>query len=187
MAVRAMLDASDDELVAQCKDGNDDAFAALVTRYRARVFGMILRTVGDRTRAEDLAQDVFLRIHRGLAYFQGRAKFSTWAYRVTMNVCLQERQRPQRIEVPVEEPGDEDHAPRELGVTDSAFDRLELRERLEKALAQLPDNYRLLVAAHYLRDVQYEELAEAFGLPLGTVKTQLYRAKKQLREIMQRA
>jgi RNA polymerase sigma-70 factor (ECF subfamily) len=181
-----MPDATDDELVARCKEGDDEAFAAIVTRYRARVFGIVLRTIGDRGRAEDLAQDVFLRIHRGLAQFQGRAKFSTWVYRVTMNVCLQERQRPQRIEVPVEEPGDDDRAPRELGATDAAFDRLELRERLAKALAQLPDNYRLLVAAHYLREIQYEDLAEAFGLPLGTVKTHLHRAKKQLREILER-
>jgi RNA polymerase sigma-70 factor (ECF subfamily) len=179
-----MADATDEELVARCKSGDDEAFAAVVTRYRSRVFGMILRTVGDRGRAEDLAQDVFLRIYRGLAYFQGRAKFSTWVYRVTLNACLEERQRPTRIEVPAEEPGDEDHAPRELGTIDAAFDRMELRDRLSKALARLPANYRLLVAAHYLRGVQYEDLAEAFGLPLGTVKTHLHRAKKQLRGIL---
>jgi RNA polymerase sigma-70 factor (ECF subfamily) len=180
-----MLDPTDDELVARCKAGDDDAFAELVTRYRTRVFGMIVRTVGDRGRAEDLAQDVFLRIHRGLAYFQNRSKFSTWVYRITMNACLEARQRPTRIEVPVEESGDADHAPREFGTVDAAFDRVELRERLSKALAKLPANYRLLVAAHYLRDVPYEELAQMFGLPLGTVKTHLHRAKKQLREIMQ--
>jgi RNA polymerase sigma-70 factor (ECF subfamily) len=180
-----MPDATDDELVARCKAGDEDAFAALVTRYRTRVFGMIVRTIGDRGRAEDLAQDVFLRIHRGLAYFQNRSKFSTWVYRITMNACLEERQRPTRIEVPVDEPGDADHAPREFGIVDAAFDRVELRERLSKALAKLPANYRLLVAAHYLRDVPYEELAEMFGLPLGTVKTHLHRAKRQLREILQ--
>src|SRR5438045_3234968 len=100
-----MPEPTDDELVAACKRGDDDAFASLVTRYRTRVFGMIVRTVGDTGRAEDLAQDVFLRVYRGLPYFQGRAKFSTWIYRVALNVCLQERQRPVRVEVPAEEPG----------------------------------------------------------------------------------
>jgi len=179
-----MPEPTDDELVAGCKGGDDDAFATLVTRYRTRVFGMILRTVGDAGRAEDLAQDVFLRVYRGLPYFQGRAKFSTWVYRVALNVCLQERQRPVRVEVPVDDPGDEDRAPRELGSRDPAFDALELRDRLSKALAQLPANYRLLVAAHYLDGVQYEDLAETFGMPLGTVKTHLHRAKKQLRTLL---
>jgi RNA polymerase sigma-70 factor (ECF subfamily) len=179
-----MADLTDEELVARCKDGDDDAFAALVTRYRTRVFGMITRTTGDPARAEDLAQDVFLRVYRGLPYFQGRAQLSTWIYRIVANVCASERQRPVRIEVPAEDPGDEDRAPRELASADGAFAAVELRDRLSKALAQLPENYRLLVAAHYLDGVQYEDLAEVFGLPLGTVKTHLHRAKRQLRALL---
>ena len=179
-----MADLTDDDLVARCKDGDDEAFAVLVTRYRTRVFGMIARTTGDPAKAEDLAQDVFLRVHRGLPYFQGRARLSTWIYRIVANVCASERARPVRIEVPAEDPGDEDRAPRELAVADAAFAGVELRDRLSKALAGLPENYRLLVAAHYLEGVQYEDLAETFGLPVGTVKTHLHRAKKQLRVLM---
>ena len=175
-----MSDVSDSELVARCQAGSDEAFEQLVARYRVRVFGLILRTIGDTTRADDLAQDVFLRIHRGLPYFQGQAKLSTWIYRIVLNVCLAEKQRPVRIEVPAEEPGDEDHAPRELSTKDPAFAALELRDRLTKALAQLAPRDRLLVAAHYLDGVQYEDLAEAMQMPLGTVKTHLYRAKQQL-------
>ena len=70
-------------------------------------------------------------------------------------------------------------------VPDRQFGDLELRDRLEKAIARLPANYRLLVAAHYLRGIQYEELAEALQLPLGTVKTQLHRAKQQLRRLLE--
>lgn len=179
-----MTDLTDDELVARCQAGSDDAFSELVTRYRTRVFGMILRTVGHAERAEDLAQDVFLRIHRGLPYFKGKARLSTWIYRIVLNVCLQERQRPVRIEVPVDTPGDDDHVPRELASHDGAFEAIELRDRLSKALAALPAQYRLLVAAHYLKGVQYEELAQAFDLPLGTVKTHLHRAKQQLRTLL---
>jgi RNA polymerase sigma-70 factor (ECF subfamily) len=179
-----MSDVSDSELVARCQAGSDEAFEQLVARYRVRVFGLILRTIGDTRRAEDLAQDVFLRIHRGLPYFQGQAKLSTWIYRIVLNVCLAEKQRPVRIEVPVEEPGDEDHAPRELATKDPAFAALELRDRLTKALAQLAPRDRLLVAAHYLDGVQYEDLAAAMQMPLGTVKTHLYRAKQQLRRLL---
>ncbi len=75
---------------------------------------------------------------------------------------------------------------REPGRADAAFSDLELRDRLEKAIARLPDNYRLLIAAHYLKGVQYEALAETLGIPVGTVKTHLHRAKKQLRELLER-
>lgn len=180
-----MPELTDEELVARCRTGSEDAFAELIARYRTRVFGIIARTTGNRERAEDLAQEVFLRIHRGLPYFQGQARLSTWIYRIVVNVCLQERQAPARIEVPAEAPGDDDHAPRQLATRDPAFADFELRERLEKALAKLPANYRMLVAAHYLEGVQYEELAEALGMPLGTVKTQLYRAKQQLRHLLE--
>ena len=80
---------------------------------------------------------------------------------------------------------DERSGERHAAAVDRGFGDLELRDRLEKAIARLPANARLLVAAHYLDDVRYEDLAEAFGLPLGTVKTQLYRAKQQLRRLLE--
>ena len=86
-----MSDLTDDDLVRQCRDGSDEAFAELVGRYRRLVFGIISRTLGDPARAEDLAQDVFLRMHRGLPYFRGTARVSTWIYRIAVNVCLQDR------------------------------------------------------------------------------------------------
>jgi RNA polymerase sigma-70 factor (ECF subfamily) len=176
---------TDDELVARCRDGSDEAFAELVARYKARVFGIIVRTTGDASRADDLAQEVFLRIYRGLPYFRGQARLSTWIYRVAANVCFEQRHAPARIEVPAEQAGDEERAPRQLASHDGSFERLELRDRLSKALARLPPNYRFLVAAHYLKDVRYEDLAEALNMPLGTVKTNLYRARQQLRKILE--
>src|SRR2546425_11001305 len=168
------------ELVERCRRGDEGAFQELVERYKDLVFALIARTVQDRSRAEDLAQDVFLRIHRGLPYFRGEARLSTWIYRIVANVCLQDHGRA---------PGgvsfDDDRTPATRAVSDRQFGDLELRDRLEKAIARLPANYRLLIAAHYLQGVQYEELAEALQLPLGTVKTQLYRAKQQLRRMLE--
>lgn len=175
-----MPDASDEELVARCRDGSEDAFAELVTRYRGLVFGLIARTVGDRARAEDLAQDVFLRVHRGLPYFRGTSRLSTWIYRIVVNVCLHARHAPGTI--PISLGGERTREPVAPGRADGS---LELRDRLEKALARLPVPQRLLVAAHYLQDVRYEELAEAFDMPLGTVKTHLYRAKRELRRLLE--
>ena len=81
------------ELVERCRRGDEGAFQELVDRYKDLVFALIARTVQDRSRAEDLAQDVFLRIHRGLPYFRGEARLSTWIYRIVANACLQD-QRP---------------------------------------------------------------------------------------------
>jgi RNA polymerase sigma-70 factor (ECF subfamily) len=165
------------ELIERCRSGDDDAFAELVDRYKKLVYALVSRMVPDRAQADDLAQEVFVKVHRGLPYFRGDARLSTWIYRIVSNVCLQARAAGTRVPAAVA-------AVVERGAPDSAFATLELRDRLERAMAQLPENYRLLVAAHYLQGVQYEALAEALDIPIGTVKTHLHRAKRRLRELM---
>src|SRR6476659_2078522 len=97
-----MADFDERALIERCRSGTDDtAFAELVDRYKDLVYGMVLRLVPDRSHADDLAQDVFLKVHRGLPYFRGEARLSTWIYRIVMNVCAQARSRP-RSEVSIE-------------------------------------------------------------------------------------
>src|SRR5918911_4824167 len=122
------------ELVERCRRGDEGAFQELVDRYKDLVFAMIARTIQDRSRAEDLAQDVFLRIHRGLPYFRGEARLSTWIYRIVANVCVQDHGRPS---FPPGERG------RDSASVDRRFGDFELRDRLEKAIERLPANYRL--------------------------------------------
>jgi RNA polymerase sigma-70 factor (ECF subfamily) len=167
------------ELVERCRRGDEGAFQELVDRYKTLVFALIARTVQDRSRAEDLSQEVFLRIHRGLPYFRGEARLSTWIYRIVANVCAQS---PAAAPVSIDHDGSAEQATAAL---DRHFGDLELRDRLEKAIARLAPHYRLLIAAHYLDGVQYEDLAEALTLPLGTVKTHLFRAKQQLRRLLE--
>jgi RNA polymerase sigma-70 factor (ECF subfamily) len=169
-------------LIQRCRSGTDDAaFGELVARYKDLVYSLVLRLAGDRAQADDLAQDVFLKIHRGLPYFRGEARLSTWIYRIVMNVCAQARSRP-RPEVSIER--GPDRPPLDPGAPDAAFADFELRDRLDKAIAQLPEHYRFLIAAHHLRGIQYDALAEALDIPIGTVKTHLHRAKRQLRELL---
>jgi len=175
-----MEDAQERELVERCRSGDERAFQELVERYKDLVFAMIARTVQDRSRAEDLAQDVFLRIHRGLPYFRGEARLSTWIYRIVANAVLQDDGRGLKTTSL-----DEHQGARAAARPDRQFNDFEVRDQLEKAIARLPPHYRFLVAAHYLRGVRYEELAEALQLPLGTIKTQLYRAKQQLRRMLE--
>jgi RNA polymerase sigma-70 factor, ECF subfamily len=156
--------------------------AELVDAHKDLVHAMVWRLARDRSQLEDLAQDVFLNVHRGLPYFRGEARLSTWIYRIVMNVCSQSKPRaPGVVSL------DDDRGGRriELQRDDAAFAEMELRDRLEKAIAKLPEQYRVLVAAHHLQGIQYEALAEALGIPLGTVKTHLHRAKRRLRELLE--
>jgi RNA polymerase sigma-70 factor, ECF subfamily len=176
-----MADFDEQALIERCRRGDDDAaFTELVERYKDLVYGMIWRLARDRTQVDDLAQDVFVKVHRGLPYFRGEARLSTWIYRIVANVCVQEPGRPVTMSL-----DDQRAAPVIPSASDRQFGDFELRDRLEKAIARLPPQYRLLIAAHYLDGVRYEELAEALDLPLGTVKTQLYRAKHQLRRMLE--
>src|SRR5215210_7863328 len=132
-----MEDVHERELVERCRSGDERAFQQLVDTYKDLVFAMIARTVQDRSRAEDLAQDVFLRIHRGLPYFRGEARLSTWIYRIVANVCIQEQSRPAKsISL------DDERTNVRPGSPDRRFDDLELRDRLEKAIARLTPQYR---------------------------------------------
>jgi RNA polymerase sigma-70 factor (ECF subfamily) len=177
-----MVEFDERALVERCRTGDQEAFSELVDGYQDLVYGLLYRMGADRSQLDDLAQEVFLKVHRGLPYFRGEARLSTWIYRIVQNVCSQARAHRPR-ELPLDE-GAPDRPRFEPGSPDAAFADMELRDRLQKAMTQLPDNYRLLIAAHYIKGVQYEALAEALGVPLGTVKTHLYRAKRRLRELL---
>ena len=171
-------------LVERCRQGDDAAFRELVDQFKGLVFALIARSVSNRARAEEVAQDVFLKVHRGLPYFRGESRLSTWIYRITINAISQER--PELAATSLDEVTAEDDRPMvQPGADDRAFGDLVLRDRLQKAIERLPVQYQVLVNGHYLKGMRYEELAEALDLPMGTVKTHLHRAKRQLRRLLE--
>jgi RNA polymerase sigma-70 factor, ECF subfamily len=176
-----MTAASEHELVERCRRGEDLAFRELVDQYKGLVFALIARSVSDRGRAEELAQEVFLKVHKGLPYFRSEAKLSTWIYRIVINSLAQERKAPMMTSL-----DDESPAARLRPVADDrAFGDLLVRDRLQKAIERLPVQYQVLVNGHYLKGMKYEELAAALDMPMGTVKTHLHRAKRQLRQLLE--
>jgi len=173
-----LADLDDPVLVERACGGEDEAFAELVRRHQGKIRGLLLRLSANPTLADDLAQEVFLRAYRGLVGFEGRARFSTWIYRIAYNVFLNHRTRtrelaalPSGFESQAAAPDDELSAR-----------RCDMRRDLSAAIAALPERYRVVVTLYYLEDVSYPEIAEVLELPLGTVKTHLHRAKKMLRE-----
>lgn len=178
-----MADFDEGDVIRRCREGDEQAFAQLVDHFKHLVYGLVGRTVLDRSQTDDLAQEVFIRVYRGLPHFRGESRLSTWIYRITFNVCQQDRQ--QRPALSLDEARERGVRQAEPAARDRAFTDLEVRERLDKALARLSPDARFLIAGHYLQDVRYEDLAEALNMPLGTVKTQLHRAKRRLRELLE--
>jgi RNA polymerase sigma-70 factor, ECF subfamily len=177
-----MTAATERELVDRCRRGDELAFRELVDQYKGLVFALIARSVPNRARAEDLAQEVFLKVHKGLPYFRGEAKLSTWIYRIVINALSQERTEPVVASL------DDDESPAARvrpAADDRAFRDLLIQDRLQKAIKRLPVQYQVLINGHYLKGMKYEELAEALELPMGTVKTHLHRAKRQMRHLLE--
>lgn len=172
------------ELIERCRQGDETAFRELVDQYKGLVFGLTARSVPNRARAEELAQDVFLKVHRGLPYFRGESKLSTWIYRITINVLSLERPDLAATSLDaVDEGGDRPRL--QPGADDRAFSDLALKDRLDKAILRLPIHYQVLVNGHYMKGMRYEDLADALNMPMGTVKTHLHRAKRQLRRLLE--
>lgn len=177
-----MTATSEHELVERCRQGDETAFRDLVDHYKGLVFAVIGRSITDRSRAEELAQDVFLKVHKGLPYFRGEAKLSTWIFRIVVNVLSQERPQLASVSLDVD---DEGRPAVEPVADDRAFSDLVTKDRLQKAIERLPISYQVLINGHYLKGMRYEDLAEALDMPMGTVKTNLHRAKRQLRRVLE--
>lgn len=177
---------SEHQLIERCRQGDDEAFRELVDQHKRLVFALIARSVSNQARIEELSQEVFLRVYRGLPHFRGEARLATWIFRIVSNVVAEERKpglRAVSLDNPL--PGT-DAPPIDPGMIDRAYDDLELRDRLEKAIERLPLPYQLLVNGHYLEGLRYEDLAQALQLPMGTVKTHLHRAKQLLRQLLEK-
>jgi RNA polymerase sigma-70 factor (ECF subfamily) len=179
---------SDPELVARVLGGDLDAYATLVDRHRDFVYSIVLRIVGNTADAEDLTQDAFVKTFRVLPTFRGESKFSSWLYRIAVNFALAHVRRRQRA--PLSE--DVDHepefasafaAPAGGGPEEAALDE-ELRSRVREAIGRLPPHFRAVVTLYYLQERSYVETAAVLGLPLGTVKTHLHRARAMLAGIL---
>jgi RNA polymerase sigma-70 factor (ECF subfamily) len=171
----------DEQIVDRVLAGETRQFAELVRRYQDMVFGMAKRFVGSPTDAEDIAQEAFLRVHRGLEGFKGDARFSTWLYRITFNLCadwLRRHRRPGRSAASLDEAGEvEDvRADVERGILDE-----EQRRSVRSALEGLDEKYRSVLILLYYQKLSYEQIAAVLDVPLKTVETRLYRARKLLR------
>ena len=170
--------ADDAQLIAACRRGEARAMEMLYHQYKRRVFGMAHRIVGSND-AEEVAQEVFVRVYRGLAAFRGDSALSTWIYRLTVNAALSYLARRGRRQ---EIPGDDSLS--EVAAPPVAERDPGLAARIETALAQLPAGYRAILVLHDVEGLSHEECAEILECRVGTCKSQLHKARARMREIL---
>lgn len=192
-ATRAEL--TDEELAQRAATGDPGAFDALVVLFSDRVFGVAYRMLGDRAEAEDLAQDVFVTLHGALGSFRGESKLSTWIYRITRNRCLNRMKFLKRRHVgqlgDIDDPAlayaCADDETKASGARDPTrkLANDELSALLQTHLLDLPEEQRTLVVLRDLEDLSYEEIVDVTGLPLGTVKSRLHRARAALAKALE--
>lgn len=165
--------------------GDPGAFERLVVEYQHRVFGVALRMLGDRAEAEDVAQEVFLRVHRSVMAFRGEASLSTWLYSIASRLCLSRLSSPARRRARLTRPL------RDESVRDSSdpavdAERGELQAALAAAIAGLPEERRIVIILRDVEGLSYEEIGAALDLEPGTVRSRLHRARMDIKEKLER-
>ena len=175
------------DLIQRAQKGDQEAFAALVSEHQRYVYNLALRVLKNEEEALDLAQETFVRAWAALPNFRGQSRFRTWLYRIVTNLCYN---RLPSLRRSLNELGDDVIAvlPETRVAFDNPAENLEFREllfNLHRAIDQLDDNYRLLITLRYQNGLSYEEIATMLNLPLGTVKTGLFRAKEKLRRVLE--
>ncbi len=172
--------------VRRAQNGDADAFALLVREHQQFVYNLAWRALGNPHEAEDAAQDAFVRAWLALPNFRGQSQFRTWLYRIVTNVCYN---RLPRLRREVTALGDEqvaDVPDDDVRDPSSGVENDEVRAYLHQQVDSLPESYKILVTLRYQQELSYEEIATVLSLPLGTVKTGLFRAKAQLRTALRR-
>ena len=185
------IDAADEDaaLVGRAQNGDMDAFEELVRKYEGKVFGIASRMLAFSEDAKDAAQEAFLKAYRSLKGFRGDAKFSTWLYRITNNVCLEYLRRRDRRELPLdfESAGGDGETrtmdiPSDIDVESAVLD-VEFRALVQKAINSLPAQHRMMIVMRDVQELSYTEISDMLNLPEGTVKSRINRARKNLRTL----
>jgi RNA polymerase sigma-70 factor (ECF subfamily) len=172
----------DNRLITACRSGKTEAFGVLVRRYQDRLYPTVFRLSGCAEDALDLLQEAFLRAYQKLDHFNGESSFYTWVYRIAVNLAFSDlrKRRPDTsggfpIDPPDERTADDPAA---------SLERAERDEQIQQALGALSPDHRTIVVMKEFDDLSYEEIGAMLGIPVGTVRSRLHRARCELRELL---
>jgi len=178
---------SDESLAAEALKGNLDAFEELVTRYQKTIVKIAYRMVGDRDEAEDIAQEVFLKVYNSIHHFDADKKFAPWIYRIAANTCISRLRRRKKVVLL----NFEDSLTRQIEYQNTDYidplERLqneELRKLIMQTLLDLPESYRTVIVLRYQADLTNQEISESLGITKENVEVRIHRARKMLRALL---
>jgi len=176
-----------EELVRRLQKGDDAAFEEFVSAYEKKIYTLALRQTGNHQDAQDITQEVFLRVYRNVNNFREESRLSTWIYQITMNACIDAaRRRARRVEVTpmyTDEDGEEQvpmELPDESYAPEKVYEQTALRDQIREGLAHLTEEHRRILILRDINGLSYTEIGEVLGLSEGTVKSRLFRARDRM-------
>jgi RNA polymerase sigma-70 factor (ECF subfamily) len=170
-------------LIEKARSGDERAFRFLLERHHSLIYSIVHGVLQNRADAEDVVQDVFIRIYRGLPEFRGASQLSTWIYRIARNEALNALARRRMRHVPLDECAE---LPSGNGAPDQRLSESETARLLERCMMRLDEQQRIAIDLFYRGEQTYEEIAEIMDIPIGTVKTHIHRGKIELRRLLAR-
>lgn len=173
----------DEQLVVLCLQGKREAFEELVNRYQRQIFSLAFRLTNNYEDAGDLTQEVFLHLFKVLDKFDGERKFFSWMYRIATNVCYNALKKKPKESYSLDNVIDfVSPVPDRNSQPEDYFEAKEVQEMVHKAIAELPENFRVPMVLRYLQDMSYQQISETMELPVSTIETRLYRGRQMLQK-----
>jgi RNA polymerase sigma factor (sigma-70 family) len=173
-------------LVERCLKGDEKAYEELLRTYRTSVFSICLRMVRNRTAAEDIAQEVFIKVFAALNRYDPAYPFASWLNRITSNLCIDHLRKEKDRTLSLDQPigGEDDdlliQIPSHAAGPDREMESREMMAILEEAMGIMPEHYRIIVILRHQEQLSYEEISDTLGIPLGTVKARIHRARNMI-------
>lgn len=178
----------DNRLIAECREGNNAAFGELVARHQDRLFNSVLRLCDNAEDARDVVQEAFLHAYQSLQSFKGDALFFTWLYRIAVNTAISMK-RKKRVVLRIQPVGEDGGTiepldPSETNRPGHALELAEEERRVHEALAKLSQEHRAVLVMKDMDGMKYEEMADVLGVPIGTIRSRLHRARLEMRDLL---
>ena len=181
------MTADDNRLITECRAGNTAAFGTLVSRYEDRLFNTVVRLVDNAEDARDVVQEAFLHAYQSLHAFKGDSLFFTWLYRIAVNTAISMKRKKRHV-LRIQPGGEEKNTIDPLDPSEStrpghAIEMAEEERKVHEALSKLSTEHRAVLVMKDMQGMKYEEMAEVLGVPVGTIRSRLHRARLEIREL----
>lgn len=173
----------DQELIDRCLAGRSEAFGSLVERYQQRLFQSLVHVLGSRDDAEDVAQEAFIHAFQKLTSFRGESAFYSWLFRIALNAAATARRKTRRVAASLDQQAELGWEPLDHGAApERGVDLAEEQVMVQQALADLPEEFRMVIVLKEMEGLRYEEIAQIIEIPVGTVRSRLHRGRQELRQ-----